>query len=129
MMMTSLSMSLKGRIRARPSSLMSATRARTSPERPGTFCSMTHTGSVPRCICLRGFLRRSLSAIVAISLFYRRFGVRILGLEHQSMPIPDDQRVRVQLIVDTLLEQLRQQTQLLTTETGFPFEFDPEAAE
>jgi len=45
------------------------------------------------------------------------------------IPIPDDQRVRVQLIVDTLLEQLRQQTQLLTTETGFPFEFDPEAAE
>jgi hypothetical protein len=45
------------------------------------------------------------------------------------LPIPDDQRVRVQPIVDTLLEQLRQQTQLLTAETGFPFEFDPEAAE
>jgi hypothetical protein len=88
-------------------------------------------GSVPRCIGFRGFLRRSLLAIVPISLFYRRFGVRILGPEYQSMPIsiPDDQRVWVQPIVDTLLEQVRPQTQLLTAETGFPFEFDPEAGE
>jgi hypothetical protein len=45
------------------------------------------------------------------------------------LPIPDDQRARVQPIVDTLLEKLRQQTQALTAETGFPFEFDPEAGE
>jgi len=43
--------------------------------------------------------------------------------------IPDDQRHRIQPIVDTLLDQLRQRTQALTSETGFPFEFDPEAAE
>lgn len=44
-------------------------------------------------------------------------------------PISDDQRQRVQPIVDALLEQLRQRTQALTAETGFPFEFDPEAGE
>jgi hypothetical protein len=43
--------------------------------------------------------------------------------------IPDDQRQRIQPIVDALLEQLRLRTQALTTETGFPFDFDPEVAE
>ena len=45
------------------------------------------------------------------------------------LPIPEDQRARVQPVVDALLEQLRQQTQSLTADTGFPFEFDPEAGE
>ena len=43
--------------------------------------------------------------------------------------IPDSQRERIQPIVDSLLEQLRQRTQALTAETGFPFEFNPEAGE
>jgi len=50
-------------------------------------------------------------------------------MHSMTPPIPDDQRQRVQPIVDALLEQLRQRTQALTSEIGFPFDFHPEAAE
>jgi len=42
-------------------------------------------------------------------------------------PIPNDQRERIQPVVDALLAELRQRTQALTAETDLPLEFQPEA--